>query len=457
MTEHAPISIFALQTDEQKARHARIDQALEEFAPDELREAYLRLEEGEPEAGERVGKHASSAGEGAPGTAQEGARKGKHAQVSGKHAAESPGGEPEASEAPDARADEESDAETNADVKTSKAAHAKAATGEADGEGAADAKRPKSFRTYGVLGAVAALLLVLGFAAGANWNPAGIEAPSASGSSVAESSTSAAPDQARRDANVAARHEALGFDADEMDKVAPGEMEPITVDAVKVKPTSELKRLADVDVSAGTSVQLDVPIVNQLDTSDGGEYLLAGCEIASLTMLLQDCGVKVTKEELMEATPTVPLVGDDGLYGNPNKAFVGDMHGDYDNPGYSVYHAPIVALAQSYLLNQPYQVVDLTGQPFTVMLKELASGNPCWVITTDNMQPEMMEEVWQTDEGEMVINWALHSVVVTGYDDEHIYINDPYGYTQNVPYDRDTFEQTWKLMGSQCVTIVPTK
>ena len=232
----------------------------------------------------------------------------------------------------------------------------------------------------------------------------------------------------------------------------------LDVDAVKVKPATELKRIGEVDVSKGTGIKLDVPIVNQLDDSNGGRALGDGCEVASLAMLLQFAGVKVTKEQLQDAMPTVPMVGEDGLRGNPNKAFVGDMAGAAGSQGgYSVYHAPVAALAQDYLLNRSFKVVDLSGQNFTVILKELASGNPVWVITTTSMQPDMLEEVWETAEGTIRVNWMLHSVVLTGYNDKSVFINDPYGYTQNVPYDRADFEAAWKLMGSQAVVIVPTE
>jgi uncharacterized protein YvpB len=148
--------------------------------------------------------------------------------------------------------------------------------------------------------------------------------------------------------------------------------------------------------------------------------MVNACEVASLAMLLQHAGVKVTKEELADEIPIVPLVDENGLHGNPNKAFVGAMEGELGGQGgYSVYHGPIAALAQSHLLNRSFKVVDLTGQKFTVLLKELASGNPVWVITTTTMQPDMLEEVWETPDGTMRVNWMLHSVAVTGFDDKH--------------------------------------
>ena len=468
MAKHAPVSIFALETDAQRAQHARADQVLEEYSPDEVEEAYGKL----------VAKRASHAGD-AGEDAQAKAAKGRHAIT----AAPQDGQGPAEGLSPDGEAASQGaepvSEPTGEPNRGSKDEPARETPATPAGGGKAEVsalQRRRQRQTYALAGVAVLLLLALGFTAG--WNigsdnaivaqegaVSAEEQLAADGESEAvqdEGSEAAADDegpsdQELREANVAARHEALGLDLSEMDLVSPEDIEPITVDAVAVEPTNELARIADVDVSAGTGIQLDVPVVNQLDTSDGGEYLMAGCEVASLAMILRYAGVDVTKEELWQAMPTVPMNDEEGYYGNPNWAFVGDMHGDYHAAGYSVYHAPVAALAQSYLLNHSFQAVDLSGQSFTVMLKELASGNPCWVITTTSMTPTMWEEVWNTREGEMRINWDLHSVVVTGYDDDHIYINDPYGYEQNVAYDRNQFEQAWKLMGSQCVTIVPTR
>ena len=398
MTKHPPISIFALQTPEERARTERLAEALEECGPNEVKAAYRRLGLEEPAA----------------------------AQPSSALPA---GGE--------SRRQEKAPA----------------------------AALQKLRRYWGVAACLALAVVVGGVAAGYNigWGSATDAAAVAQAQAAAEAEAAAKAkepplDLVQREKNVKARYKKLGIDMTSADRVPANQIDPITVDRVKTKPVTELKRIRKVDVSKGTSIKLDVPIVNQLDGSNGGRVLGDGCEVASLAMLLQYAGVKVTKEQLQDAMPTVPMVGEDGLRGNPNKAFVGDMAGVIGSQGgYSVYHAPVAALAQDYLLNRSFKVVDLTGRPFTVLLKELACGNPVWVITTTTMQPDLIEEVWQTAEGAVRVNWMLHSVVVTGYDDKSIYINDPYGYTQNVPYDRKGFEAAWKLMGSQAVVIVPTE
>ena len=393
MSTHRPISIFALQTEEERARTQRLAEVLEECGPNEVRLAYEQLGLPEPNASK-------------PTEASEPVATAKRQNAQGKFGAWI-------------------------------ASHKQAAA-------------------CLLVAAVLTVGVPLGYSMG--WSNGSDSATEAAEAAAAAAEEQATPDLAQREANVKARYKNLKIDVSSADRVDADKIDPIPVSKAKPKPTTELKRIADVDVSKGTKVKLDVPLVNQMDDSNGGKVMPNACEVASLAMLLQFAGVKVTKEELADAIPNVPLVREDGLHGNPNKAFVGDMAGELGGQGgYSVYHGPIAALAQDYLLNRSFKVVDLTGQKFTVLLKELASGNPVWVITTTTMQPDMLEEVWETPDGTMRVNWMLHSVAVTGFDDKHIYINDPYGYDQNVPYDRKGFEAAWKLMGSQAVVIVPTE
>lgn len=191
-----------------------------------------------------------------------------------------------------------------------------------------------------------------------------------------------------------------------------------------------------------TEILLDVPLLNQMDSP----RLYNGCEVTSLAMILQYNGLNVTKNQLAEEVVRTPLNYDNGEYGNPNIGFVGNME---DGPGLGVYHGPIYALAQIYSDN----VIDLTNQPFSSLLEQVAEGHPVWIITTSTFSPVDEFETWQTPQGEVDITYKMHSVVITGFDSDSIYINNPYG-EKNQKLDREAFIQAWEQMGSQAIVVL---
>lgn len=189
------------------------------------------------------------------------------------------------------------------------------------------------------------------------------------------------------------------------------------------------------------SKMLDVPLINQLDEP----RLINGCEVTSLAMILNFYKIKVTKNELVERIAKVPLNYPNNLKGNPNFGFVGDM----DGLGLSVYNGPIYDLAKEYVGEK---AVNLTNLPFEDLLKKVGRGVPVWVITTINLAPGVEFREWDTPQGKVKITLSGHSVVITGYDKNYIYINDPYGY-KNRKIERQTFISAWEEMGRQAIAI----
>lgn len=194
----------------------------------------------------------------------------------------------------------------------------------------------------------------------------------------------------------------------------------------------------------GSKKAMDVILYNQMDAPK----LYNGCEVTSLAMLLHYTGyTQVTKNTLANEVKHVPLNYENGLKGDPRDGFVGDMA---DGPGLSVYHEPIVELAEKYVGNQ---VVDLTGKPVqNAIYQPLEKGYPVWVITTSTFQKTDNIETWNTPNGKIDVSFNVHSVVITGYDDDHVYLNNPYG-QKNQQVDRERFEESWEQMGSQAIII----
>jgi uncharacterized protein YvpB len=191
-----------------------------------------------------------------------------------------------------------------------------------------------------------------------------------------------------------------------------------------------------------SEIQLDVPLLNQMDSP----RLYNGCEVTSLAMILNYKGIQVSKNELADEIVTVPLTYSNGKNGNPNFGFVGNME---DGPGLGVYHGPIFNLAKHYVHKR---AKDLTNQDFEILLDKVAAGNPVWVITTTTLSPVTELETWQTPQGTVDITYKMHSVVITGFDEENIYANNPYG-TKNQKVKRANFINAWKQMGKQAIVI----
>lgn len=187
---------------------------------------------------------------------------------------------------------------------------------------------------------------------------------------------------------------------------------------------------------------MDVPLLNQMNSPQ----LYNGCEVTSLAMILLHHGIEVSKNELAQSVAKVPLTYSNGLKGNPNQGFVGDMQ---NGPGLSVYHEPMMDLAESYVGNRS---VDLTGSKADQLYHYIDEGLPVWVITTTTLAPVHNFQTWHTPQGKIDVTFSVHSVVITGYNDQYVYINNPYG-QKNQKVNRDQFEQAWKQMGQQAIVI----
>jgi uncharacterized protein YvpB len=194
------------------------------------------------------------------------------------------------------------------------------------------------------------------------------------------------------------------------------------------------------------SVNLSVQIMKQLPE------LYNGCEVTSLSMLLNYAGHPVGKLELarnIRKDPTPEQVDASGKtirWGNPNTGFVGDVTGD--RRGYSVYHGPISDLLDQYL---PDRAVDLTGESFETLLNTVANGKPVVVWVTEDFAPTEDWVSWDSPSGNVRATFSEHCVLLTGYDEQKITLNDPLD-GQRKQVNRANFQGAWEQLGQQAVT-----
>jgi len=194
------------------------------------------------------------------------------------------------------------------------------------------------------------------------------------------------------------------------------------------------------------SRMLDVPLIRQ------NPELKYGCEITSLTMLLNYAGYKVDKLTLArqvakDGEPLVERSGDIRQWGDPNQGFVGDMTGK--RKGFAVYHKPLERLLRRYLGER---TVNLTGQSFERVLQSVGEGKPVVVWTTGDFALPTEWESWYKDGKKIVAPFDEHAVVLVGYDQTHVYVNDPLSGRKNLRVARSALQKSWEALGKQALT-----
>ncbi|WNQ13621.1 C39 family peptidase [Paenibacillus aurantius] len=196
------------------------------------------------------------------------------------------------------------------------------------------------------------------------------------------------------------------------------------------------------------SALLEVPLIRQ------NPELPSGCEVTSLSMLLAYYGAKTDKLKLaaeMKRDTTELKRAPDGTilsWGNPNVGFVGEITGRAK--GFGIYHTALIELMRKYIPD----AVDLTGGSFEALEKQVASGSPVVVWTTiDYIVPEPDRwVVWDTSLGPIRTTFSEHAVVLVGYDEQNVYVNDPLSGKSSLPVNKAAFLETWEAMGKQALS-----
>lgn len=194
------------------------------------------------------------------------------------------------------------------------------------------------------------------------------------------------------------------------------------------------------------SVLLDIPVISQLPE------LKNGCEITSLAMMLNYNGISVDKMTLAnkvkkDTTPITYKGSDITSWGNPNVGFVGDITGK--SPGYSIYPDPLNPLVEEYM---PGKSLILNGVDYREIEKVLADKRPVIVwVTVDFKQPSKKAK-WVSNGESINVNMSQHAVLLTGYDENNLYYNDPLDSGKNKSVSKETFKGIWETMGKYALS-----
>ena len=189
--------------------------------------------------------------------------------------------------------------------------------------------------------------------------------------------------------------------------------------------------------------RLNVPLENQLPD------LPNGCEVTSLSMLLNYYDIKVNKYDLADNIAHVDSFTDNGKYrGNPNQGFVGHM--SVANAGWCVYHGPLFDAARKYTSH----IEDASGSNFLAILKLISDGHPVLIITTTTFNHVNNMQTWETNTGKVNVTPSSHACVITGYNKQKklVYVNNPYG-IKNQPVNWHNLELSYDQQGRQALYI----
>lgn len=191
------------------------------------------------------------------------------------------------------------------------------------------------------------------------------------------------------------------------------------------------------------SALLKAPVINQYPE------LPSGCEITSLAMLLGYAGFDKTKLELYEEMPKdqTPIVYDNKgnikFWGNPNTGYVGDA--TPRAKGFGIFHEGLYPMLQSYIPT----AIDLTRESFDKYEEQIAKGYPVLVWTTIDFKVPQKWVVWDSPQGLVKTTFKEHAVLLVGYDEEHVYVNDPATGQGARQLKKNEFIASWVALGKQ--------
>lgn len=184
---------------------------------------------------------------------------------------------------------------------------------------------------------------------------------------------------------------------------------------------------------------------------DWQDYPLS-CEAASLKMAMHAKGVYISEDEIMQKIgyDMTPHLGN--FWGDPDKAYVGNIYGDICKTGYGVYWQPLAEAANHWRGAEAF-----SGWTIQQLAKEIGLGNPVvfWGVLPTGRLTDC--SWWYAKEGKRIKAFKeTHVRLAVGFigdskNPSKIIINDPL--SGRLYWDTQDFLANWQVFGYSGVII----
>ncbi|MDO8557969.1 MAG: C39 family peptidase [bacterium] len=201
--------------------------------------------------------------------------------------------------------------------------------------------------------------------------------------------------------------------------------------------------LANIAPQPTGGVKLDLPFHQQ-------EHSLS-CEMASLKNAFYAYGLDVPEAEIIRALSLDPTPRKNGIWGDPQKGFVGSVDGRALVDGYGVYAEPIARVGLRWKRTEVLQQPSVQDLAYHITL-----GHP---IIVWGYLGRGQKVSWTTPEGKSIVAVnAEHTRLVYGFegsasDPQGFFLIDPtYGHAY---WKRDVFMENWEALDRMAVVVYP--
>ena len=180
---------------------------------------------------------------------------------------------------------------------------------------------------------------------------------------------------------------------------------------------------------------LDAPVYQQAHS--------LSCESSAAAMAANSYGVGVNEETIIAALPK---------HDNPHLGFRGNIDGLYGGiEDYGVYAEPI----RQILAQLGLEVEHLVGG-IEEIKAHIQRGRVVIAWVTYNLQVETPQQVTTSDGQIVTLVPYQHAVLVTGYNPNGLWVNDPYTGTQTFAPEAD-FRRSFAYLGNMALVVGPSE